>query len=318
MMQALPGITPAVSVVLCTFNRAGLLADAIHALTRQHPDTPLYEVLVVDNNSTDETARIVEEVAARAPVRYLRETHAGVSHARNTGIRAARSPIVAFTDDDVRVDSHWVRTIVRTFSEQPHAAFIGGKVLPIWSAQPPEWLSAAGVAPLAIADYGDEPAPLDPQAPRCLLSANLAIRRDALHRIGLFSTAVQRVGDGIGSTEDQEIEQRLQAAGYPGFYEPRLIVHALVPEQRLRRDYHRAWHRGHGRFYALMRDPVFERSRTSLLGVPLHVYGDALRSSVAWLRDLVLLRRASAFAHELRLWFVIGFARQRILGGRHA
>jgi glycosyltransferase involved in cell wall biosynthesis len=317
-MPSLSNAAPLASVVLCTFNRAGLVADALDALLRQDPDTPPYEVIVVDNNSTDATPSLVERFASSGTVRYLRETRPGVSHARNRGIREARAAIVAFTDDDVRVASNWIKHIVETFADRPHAAFIGGKVLPIWTVPPPAWLRAAGVAPLAIADYGDIAAPLDPRAPRCLLSANLAIRREAFDRIGLFSSSLQRVGDGIGSTEDQEIEQRLLAAGYSGWYEPSLIVHALVPERRLHRNYHRAWHLGHGRFYALMHDPAFERSRTSLLGVPLHVYGAAVRALIAWLRDLILLRGASAFAHELRLRFMLGFARQRILGGRHA
>jgi len=92
----------------------------------------------------------------------------------------------------------------------------------------------------------------------------------------------------------------------------------VVPAQRLQRGYHRAWHLGHGRFYALMHDPSFERSRASLLGVPLHVYRAAFVSFLAWIRDLLLCRGAHAFAHELQLRFMLGFARQRILGNRHA
>lgn len=304
--------------MLCTYNRAHLLADAINALLRQDQDTPPYELLVVDNGSTDATASVLAQFADSGRVRYLCETQRGLSHARNCGIRNARAPLVAFTDDDVRVDAGWIKTIVKTFAQQPGAAFIGGKVLPIWLALPPPWLRVAGAAPLALVDYGDTATSIDASSPHCLVGANLAIRRDVFARIGLFSSTVQRVGDGIGSTEDQELEQRLLAAGYSGWYEPSLAVSALVPEQRLQRGYHRAWHLGHGRFYALMHDPSFERSRASLLGVPLHVYRAAFVSFMAWIRDLLLRRGAHAFAHELQLRFMLGFARQRILGKRHA
>ena len=309
---------PAVSAVLCTYNRADLLADAIDALVHQDHDTPPYEVLVVDNGSTDSTAGVVSQFSGSGRVRYLRETQRGLSHARNCGIRNARAPLVAFTDDDVRVEAGWIKAIVKTFAQQPGVAFIGGKVLPIWLAPPPSWLRVAGAAPRARGDYGDAATSIDAGSPQCLVGANLAIRREVFARIGLFSSTVQRVGDGIGSTEDQELEQRLLAAGYSGWYEPSLVVSALVPEQRLQRGYHRAWHLGHGRFYALMHEPSFERSRASLLGVPLHMYRAAFVSLIAWMRDLLLRRGAHAFAHELQLRFMLGFARQRILGKRHA
>ena len=97
-------------------------------------------------------------------------------------------------------------------------------------------------------------------------------------------------------------------------YDPRIVVRALVPRERLMKRYHRAWHSGHGRFYALMRDPSFERSSLgTLLGVPAHVYRSAIREAVAWVGNVVARRNAAAFAHELRLRFLCGFAAQRIL-----
>ena len=97
-------------------------------------------------------------------------------------------------------------------------------------------------------------------------------------------------------------------------YDPRIVVRAPVPRQRLTKQYHRAWHSGHGRFYALMRDPSFERSRLGTFrGVPAHVYRSALGEAAAWGASLLARRHAAAFAHELRLRFLFGFARQRIL-----
>ena len=97
-------------------------------------------------------------------------------------------------------------------------------------------------------------------------------------------------------------------------YDPRIVVRALVPRERLMKRYHRAWHSGHGRFYALMRDPSFERSGLgTLLGVPAHVYRSALGEAAAWVGSVLARRNAAAFAHELRLRFLCGFAAQRIL-----
>jgi hypothetical protein len=121
------------------------------------------------------------------------------------------------------------------------------------------------------------------------------------------------VGDGIGSTEDHDFQMRLLHGGGTAVYDPRLTVRTVVPRERLSKRYHRAWHRGHGRFYAMMRDPLFERSRAgSLLGVPAHVYRSAAAEAMAWAGSLVRGRLTSAFAHELRLRFLTGFALQRL------
>ena len=93
-----------------------------------------------------------------------------------------------------------------------------------------------------------------------------------------------------------------------------MTARAVVPPERLSKRYHRAWHQGHGRFYARMRDPQFEGSRAgTLLGVPAHVYRSAVGEAAAWGASLLRGRRSAAFAHELKLRFLTAFALQRIL-----
>jgi glycosyltransferase involved in cell wall biosynthesis len=306
--------TLALSVVLCTYNRARLLGDALRALLTQTATAPPYEVLVVDNNSTDDTRSVIGRFAADSRIRYVREPQQGLSAARNRGIRASRAPIIAFTDDDVRVDPTWVQTVVDTFARHPHADWMGGKVEANWPALPPEWLHDTGSAPLAILDYGGEPFAVTPARPVCLIGANLAVRRRAFNRTGLFSTRVERRGDTIGSTEDHELQIRMLNAGLTGCYEPALVVRADVPHERLSKRYHRRWHEGHGRFYALMREPSFERSDTAtVLGVPGHVYRRSMGELARWIGRLLCFNPSAAFVHELRLRFLLAFARQRIL-----
>jgi GT2 family glycosyltransferase len=278
--------------------------------------TPAYEVIVIDNNSTDATPDVVQRYLAAGHVRYEFEARQGLSVARNRGVALARADLVAFTDDDVCVSRTWVRSIVQAFDSHPEADIVGGKVEPVWEDAPPAWLPQVGAAPLALADYGDEPFRITQERPVCLLGANLAVRRRALDRTGGFSLAVQRVRQGIGSTEDYEFQVRARAGGSVAVYEPRIAVRAPVPRERLNKWYHRAWHRGHGRFYALMRDPSFERSRVgAFLGVPAHVFRGVLREAAGWGACLLTRRGATAFAHELRLRFLIGYAVQRIFHG---
>jgi glycosyltransferase involved in cell wall biosynthesis len=301
-----------ISVVLCTYNRAARLADALTALVHQ-TDAPPYEVVVVDNNSTDDTRAVIGRLVSGGVVRYASEPVQGLSHARNRGVATARADILAFTDDDVRVDPTWVRSIARAFAEYPDVDMVGGRVEPEWEAEPPAWLPQAGYAPLALVDYGAEPFRIAPAQPRCLIGANVAIRRQALERLHGFSARVQRVGDGIGSTEDHEFQMRLLEAGAAALYDPRVAVRAAVPRERLSKRYHRAWHKGHGRFYALMRDPLFEQSRAgTVLGVPAHVYRSAAGEAWAWASNLLRGRRSLAFAHELKLRFLTAFAVERI------
>ena len=306
-----------VSVVLCTFNRAHLVTGAIEALLRQTPGTPDYEVLVVDNNSSDGTRAAVSRLLDHPRLRYLYEPEQGLSTARNRGIAAARGAVIAFTDDDVRVDPTWVSRIAALFDGFPAVGFAGGRVLPVWDHEPPAWLDAAGHAPLALVDYGDERRFIDPAQPLCLVGANLSIRRAAIDAVGPFSTHVQLLGDDAGSTEDQEIELRLLRAGFAGLYDPGLVVRTHVPPDRLRRRYHREWHVGHGRHFARMREPSFEGTRLAPFGIPAHVYRAAITETLAWMRDTLRLRCAAAFGHELRLRFLFGFASERIAERHH-
>jgi glycosyltransferase involved in cell wall biosynthesis len=303
----------AVSVVLCTFNRSQLLADAIEALLRQAPGTPPYEVVVVDNHSTDATRKVVERFMESGIVRYEFEAQQGLSHARNRGIAVSQAAIVAFTDDDVRVDATWVRSIVRAFDERLDVDMVGGRVQPEWEAPAPPWLSFTGTAPLALADYGDRAFHVTPLRPVCLIGANIAVRRRVFERVGGFSAVLQRIGNRVGSTEDHEFLTRLLAAGVSALYDPRINVRTVVPRARLSKRYHRAWHQGHGRFYALMHEPTFEQStRGTVLGVPAHVYRSAVRECTAWLASVLSRRRSEAFAHELQLRFLSAFAIHRI------
>src|SRR6185369_10946184 len=303
---------PEISVVICTYNRPELLRLALTSLLRQSPENLTYEVVVVDNNSTPETRAVVDEIAqSDARVRYVRETRQGNAYARNTGVAEARAPIVAFLDDDVTVRDHWVELIPRKFKES-NADFIGGKVLPRWEQSPPTWLGAANWAPIAALDYGDAPFSITADNPLCLLTANIAFKKDLFAKYGEFSAAVQREGDSIGSLEDHEFLMRLLRAGVAGLYVPEMIVDAFVGSERMTKAYHRRWHTGHGHFYAVMNDPEWEQSSYRLLGVPGHLYRETARNAFVWFTKILTGKANAAFVNECRLRFFRGFLRQRM------
>jgi glycosyltransferase involved in cell wall biosynthesis len=300
---------------MSTYNRGALLDAAIRSVLAQDAAiTPAFELIVVDNNSTDHTREIVQERFARVDtrVRYLFERHQGLSHARNAGIRAARSPLIAFVDDDVRVQPDWIASIARTFKEHPEADMVGGRVLPLWPSAPPAWLTRDHWTPLALVDYGDAPVAVTRERPICLVGANLSFRRAVFDDVGTFATDFQRVKDGIGSLEDHEFLLRFLRTGHTGLYDPRIVVHAEIQSDRLQQAYHRRWHTGHGHFHALLRSEHVERTRIgTLFGVPAHLYRQALEHFIGWTRAKAIGDSARAFHHELGLRFFHGFFRTR-------
>jgi glucosyl-dolichyl phosphate glucuronosyltransferase len=303
----------AVSVVISTYNRCDLLPGALESVLAQETDAVSYEVIVVDNNSTDRTRQVVESVIARGHrnVRYLFEGRQGLSYARNGGIAAARAPIIAFTDDDVRVANDWIFTIKRAFDEHPEVDYVGGRVLPRWEREPPAWLTPDHWSPVGLSDSGDAPLYMNAQMPLCLVGANLAFRRDVFERIGLFRPDVQRVKDEIGSTEDHELQLRVWQAQRQGLYVPDLVVTAEVEARRTTKRYHRRWHTGHGHFYAVMRLEEMEGATVRLFDAPGHLYRQAMADALRWFAHRLRGDHEAAFEAETRLRFIAGFLRKR-------
>lgn len=304
-------MSPTVSVILPTYNRVALLRVAVEALLRQTAPADSYEIVVVDNNSTDGTADLLASFGDPR-VHAVTEPRQGLSFARNTGLTAAHGSIVALTDDDVEVAPDWIDTIVSTMAAHAEIDAVGGRVLPAWPDGKPPWLTRDHWAPLALQDHGDTNRVFDRATPIGLIGANVAFRRNVFDRIGMFSPVVQRVGDGVGSTEDHELLDRLYAAGGRAMYTPRLIAITRVPRERCARAYHRRWHAGHGFFHALMRGDSVEQSRRRVLGVPGYLLRSAAADAAHWTGCVVRGDWDGAFDAELRLRFFGGFVRGRL------
>jgi glucosyl-dolichyl phosphate glucuronosyltransferase len=305
---------PDVSVVVATYNRCEVLRGALESLLHQKTTGTTYEVIVADNNSTDDTRRVVEELQEQFPavdLVYCFEGQQGVSYARNTAIAHARAPILAFTDDDIRPAPDWVARVHEGFQKFPEADCIGGKVLPDPETTFPVWLTENHWTPLALLNLGDEPLVLDVQNGAGLVGANLAIRTAVLKEVGSFRPQLQRVKGGIGSLEDTELEFRLSAAGKRLMYLPDLIVYTQVLDERLDKAYHRRWYCGHGHFYAVMRNEKFETSKLRLFDVPAHLYRSTLANVFDWLRYRLTNEADLGFQRELELRFFWGFFRKR-------
>src|SRR5687767_2492787 len=150
----------AASVLICTYNRASLLRETLESLAGVR-SVRSWEVVIVDNNSTDDTRTVVEEMAVTfpAPLLYVFEPRQGKSHALNTGLDVCRGQVIVFTDDDVHVAPDWVDAACEALEGERGPAYAGGPVRPLWGAVPPRWLDQTRGdlwGTLAILDYGAE------------------------------------------------------------------------------------------------------------------------------------------------------------------
>ena len=256
----------AVTVMVATHNRAPLLRQTLEALIAQEtPEGLGWEILVVDNGSTDDTLEVFRAMAMLAPgrLRYLFEPRLGKSRALNAGLAVARGAVIALTDDDVSPAVDWVATAA-TVLDTRGVDGAGGRILPRWEVEPPSWLlgSQRLLDCLAIIDF-EEPAmlPVPPGRHPQVWGANMVFRRQALLALDGFDTRLGPVGGRRFCEEDCDIVRRMLAAGRSMAYDPALTVFHRVPRARLKRAYFRRlmWDMGEGGAFASVDPPVGRR-----------------------------------------------------------
>jgi glycosyltransferase involved in cell wall biosynthesis len=234
-------VTPAIAVIVCTYNRRELVVDAVQSLVDQDLPRSEYEIVVVDNNSSDGTRDAVEARFSGVPnLRVVQESRQGLSAARNAGVRACRSSIAAFTDDDALAPPDWLRRYLELYGAlDPVPAVIGGDVEPVFSVERPHWLSDFLLRPLSAGlKWSDEPHYLDPKGTEWLCEVNTAYRVEPLVAAGGFPERLGRSGENLVSGEGF-VNAVLQHTGHALYYDPRLVVRHRIPPSRLTR----AWFR---------------------------------------------------------------------------
>lgn len=230
------------SIIVCSYNRSARLRKALASLCEQTLAQERFEVVVVDNNSTDDTSAVAQEFRGRfLNYQALVETTQGLSHARNLGWKSSVGRYVAFLDDDARASAGWCAGILRAFQSQaPLAVSVGGPIYPDYETPPPAWYPDA----IEIRSWGDTPGYLDAEAGQYGFSgSNMAFPREVLEAYGGFSDHLGMRGDRIRLGEDTLLFSRLHADQPHFWYDPELIVYHLVTARnyslgyRLRRAY---------------------------------------------------------------------------------
>lgn len=301
------GITPVpssvdASVIVATRDRKDLLATTLTHLARQTTDGLAWELIVVDNGSSDGTGALLAEAAADLPLVGLQEPLPGKNRALNRALAVARGDLLIFTDDDVIADPAWVASLVGAARRWPEAAIFGGRVLLAFPPGTPAWLQEPLHGAMNFARY----APAQPEGPTDHLpnGPNFAVRAGALQELRYREDIGPQAGTAYAMGSETELIARLRERGAGMVYVPSATVQHIVQEQQLT-DWYLL-----GRSYRLGRGQVRSRQShhtagASLFGVPRYLWRSAATSGLRYLASLPLGRRRR-LTHGLRFLFYVG------------
>lgn len=247
-----------ISVVVCTYNRAALLSQAITSLENISYPIESFEIIIVDNNSTDSTKSIVQKHKGESScnIRYIFENCQGLSFARNKGIMSAKGEIVVFVDDDIEPAPDWLNEIISGF-DSPEIVAVGGPIRPLWPREKPDWLLDSMLEPLTISEFPKAALLGEFIYPDIPFGANMAFRREIFEKIGLFATELGRKGNSLLSNEDVELFHRIQRLGLKVRFSPNAVIyHKIDPNRLTRRWFYRRYY-WQGRSDAVL-DNIFD------------------------------------------------------------
>jgi len=308
------------TVAICTYNRSELLRDTLTSFREQEGlDALSYEVVVVDNNSTDDTPEVVRQFASWPNLRYVTEEKQGLSNARNRGIEEARGEIIAYTDDDVLFSRRWLAELLEGIDRYPEADVFGGKISVKWESAKPDWFvdegdySMRGVVGHFEPD-GEEGITTIPP-----FGGNMAFRASVLRASGGFSPERGREGEYLGSGEETELVERLWAEGSKVAYLPDALVHHRIHHTRTLKPYYVRWFTGWQRTatHVLWKKQGKPGSPRQLLWRNKHYVRWMLKAAASWLWLAITCQWSAMFSRQLKMlscWVQLSLETKAFLG----
>jgi glycosyltransferase involved in cell wall biosynthesis len=292
-----------ITVILCTYNRCDSLATALDSVVAQSaPESIDWEILVVDNNSSDQTRQVAENFCRQYPTRfrYLFEPQQGKSHALNAAIREAKGDVLAFMDDDVTVEPTWLQNLTAALRDGEWVGS-GGRIVLQRNISFPRWLRPQerhALAPLPMFDLGPDAGQLT-EPP---FGTNMAFQKSMFKKYGGFRTDLGPCPGSEIRSEDTEFGLRLLDAGERLRYEPSAVVYHAVSEKRLQRKYFLAWWfdkaRADVRAFGVPPD-----TRWHIAGIPLVLFRRLAVWTVRW---MVAIEPSRRFSAKRNVWIVGG------------
>lgn len=288
------------TAIICTYNRAKYIGPLLESIAANDLSTQEYEIVLVDNNCTDNTREICESFAkAHKDInfRYCVEPEQGLSAARNKGIKEAQGDLIVYIDDDALVDEWYLRTIVDFMSAHKEIDAIGGPIIPLYEdTVEPKWMTRYTKELLCgYLYFGEEEHPFPGE--RYPGGGNAAYRAEVFEKVGLFNTALGRKGNGLMGSEEKDIFDKMKTQGMRFMYLPKMILHHIIPQKKLERDY----------FDRLtLQIGMSERQRT--LAISRGKYMNRLfKEGIKWGGTIVLLCLYTISFHPMKGWKLVQF-----------
>ncbi len=293
-----------VSVVICTYNRSEELKKTLESFFKQQLSDSLdYELLVVDNHSTDDTRIIADNMAKKHDrIRYVFEEQQGLVYARNRGVNEAKGEIIVFVDDDYDFKENWLTTIVKGF-EGNDIDCMGGRIDPVFEARKPKWLVKKLYGVLALINHGEEVFQIT-DGNYNIVTGNLGVRKEVFSKCGLFDEKLGRREGRLFSGEDTDFVNRVIKGGLKLIYNPDMIVYHRIPEHRLTKKYFRKWNFDTGISYAYI--PGIVEVKRTFFNIPRYMVRKFLVFIFKYLVGLILFKR-DRFYYGCRIISYVGY-----------
>lgn len=205
------------SIIICSYNRFKLLSETIESVIEVLKNREDYEVLIIDNNSPDETSSLKDIYSNNKKVKYVLESRQGLSHARNRGIDESEGKILIFLDDDVELEPNYFQICDEIFSDDL-VSIVGGKVLP-YKVDIPSWLPNKYYFLVSVFDLGNKSKDVD-----TLMGANYSMRKSLALEVGYYNVDLGRKGDNLMGGEENDYFNRVLKLNYKILYNPKLVV----------------------------------------------------------------------------------------------
>ena len=227
------------SLIVATYNRSASLIRALESVAQQNAPASEWECVVINNNSTDDTQEHFAEFVAAHPdlnIRMVTELRQGLSFARNRGIRESEAEYIAIIDDDERISPDFITSYISLFDSTPDAVAAGGPIVAEYPSGRPRWMSHFTERPIANTMYFGDKVREFPEG-RIPGGGNMAMRRSAVRRYGVFDTSLGYVGESLVGGEECDLFERLRIAEAKYYYVPTAVMYHIIPPEKLTANY---------------------------------------------------------------------------------
>lgn len=294
------------TVIICTYNRAKYIGGLLESVAANDLAKSAYEIVLVDNNCTDNTREICEVFATKhkdVNFRYVVESEQGLSAARNKGIKEAKGDVLVYIDDDALVDTDYLRTYAEWFEMHPETMGCGGPIEPLYETEEPAWMTPYTKALLTgWMNYGDKVR----EYPRGRYpgGGNAAYRKEVFEKAGLFNTALGRKGGNLMGSEEKDIFDKMHTQHMQVLYLPTPVLHHIIPQTKLEDDYFNRLTTQIG---------ISERQRTLAIGKGKYLKR-LFAEGIKWCGTLALLCLYTISFHPMKGWKLVLFRRNVTCG----